>query len=42
MKLNQFEKKLVQHPLRFWLQNQVEAPLLTSMMPKPLACFEQA
>lgn len=42
MKLNQFEKKLVQHPLRFWLQNQVEAPLLTSMMPKPLACFEEA
>lgn len=42
MKLNRFEKTLVQHPLRFWLQNQVEAPLLTSMMPKPMACFEQA
>jgi len=35
MKLNPFEKKLVQHPLRFWLQNHIEAPLLTSMMPKP-------
>lgn len=42
MKLNPFEKKLVQHPLRFWLQNHIEAPLLTSMMPKPMACFEQA
>ncbi|MCL1091325.1 class I SAM-dependent methyltransferase [Shewanella profunda] len=42
MKLNRFEKTLVQHPLRFWLQNQVEAPLLTSMIPKPMACFEQA
>lgn len=42
MKLNPFEKKLVQHPLRFWLQNHIEAPLLTSMMPKPLVYIQQA
>ncbi|MCS6154737.1 class I SAM-dependent methyltransferase [Shewanella baltica] len=42
MKLNPFEKKLVQHPIRFWLQNHVEAPLLTSMMPKPMARCERA
>ncbi|QYJ77553.1 class I SAM-dependent methyltransferase [Shewanella acanthi] len=42
MKLNQFEKKLVQHPIRFWIQNHIEAPLLTSMMPKPMANIEQA
>ncbi|GIU10485.1 class I SAM-dependent methyltransferase [Shewanella morhuae] len=42
MKLNPFEKKLVQHPLRFWLQNHVEARLLTSMMPKPMPCCERA
>ena len=42
MKLNPFEKKLVQHPLRFWLQNHVEAPLLTSMMPKPLPYLRHA
>ncbi|GIU37442.1 type 11 methyltransferase [Shewanella hafniensis] len=42
MKLNPFEKKLVQHPIRFWLQNHIEAPLLTSMMPKPMARCERA
>ncbi|MGL5048246.1 MAG: class I SAM-dependent methyltransferase [Shewanella sp.] len=42
MKLNPFEKKLVQHPLRFWLQNHLEAPLLTAMMPKPMALCERA
>jgi len=42
MKLNPFEKKLVQHPLRFWLQNHIEAPLLTSMMPKPLPYIQYA
>lgn len=42
MKLNPFEKKLVQHPLRFWLQNHIEAPLLTSMMPKPHPDIRQA
>ena len=42
MKLNPFEKKIVQHPLRFWLQNHLEAPLLTSMMPKPMALCERA
>ncbi|MGL5390767.1 MAG: class I SAM-dependent methyltransferase, partial [Shewanella sp.] len=39
MKLNAFEKRLVQHPLRVWLQHHIEAPLLLSMLPKPLACF---
>jgi len=42
MKLNPFEKKLVQHPLRFWLQNHIEAPLLTSMMLKPHPDIRQA
>lgn len=42
MKLNPLEKKLVQHPLRFWLQNHVEAPLLLSMMPKPIPYLQHA
>ncbi|MGL4449310.1 MAG: class I SAM-dependent methyltransferase [Shewanella sp.] len=42
MKLNAFEKRVVQHPLRVWLQHKIEAPLLMSMLPKPMASFQHA
>ena len=31
MQLNEFEKYVVSHPLRFWVQNNVEAPLLLKL-----------
>ncbi|MGB0894299.1 MAG: class I SAM-dependent methyltransferase [Parashewanella sp.] len=31
MKLNQFEKSVVGHPFRFWVQNYIEMPLLKSL-----------
>ena len=37
MQLNRFEKSIVSHPLRFWLQDKVEAPLLLRMFDTGIA-----
>ena len=42
MKLNQFEKKLVSHPLRLWIQHHVEAPLLMSLFDSGPGVIEDA
>ena len=31
MQLNNFEKRFVQHPLRFWVQDKIEVPLIMRM-----------
>ncbi|MCL1077529.1 class I SAM-dependent methyltransferase [Parashewanella spongiae] len=31
MKLNEFEKTIVQHPLRCWAQDKIEMPIITSL-----------
>lgn len=42
MQLNQFEKSVVKHPLRFWLQNRLEAPLLCGLFEEGFASFDTA
>ncbi len=42
MRLNQFEKNIVKHPLRFWVQNKIEAPLISSMFNNKPICTGSA
>ena len=42
MQLNQFEKRIVSHPLRFWVQDNIEAPLLLKMFAQKPTTVEQA
>ncbi|GAB1085110.1 MAG: class I SAM-dependent methyltransferase [Shewanella algae] len=42
MQLNRFEKSIVRHPLRLWLQRQLERRMLLKLFAKPLPAFSRA
>ena len=42
MKLNTFEKKVVGHPLRFWVQNHIESKIISSVFSKESLSSERA
>ncbi|MGI2260158.1 class I SAM-dependent methyltransferase [Shewanella sp. GXUN23E] len=42
MKLNHFEKSIISHPLRLWVQARIEAPLSLSMFPAGPGNIESA
>ncbi|KFZ36706.1 methyltransferase type 11 [Shewanella mangrovi] len=42
MKLNRFERMVVKHPMRHWVQSKIEQPLLLRLFDNNLPAFEQA